>query len=67
MEMLELSEDQDTDTGLIRHVVSPSELDVMRQCPLRHQLLYGERWTKPILDEGHPLTFGPVLDRKSVV
>lgn len=39
-------------------VISPSELDVMRQCPLRHSLLYGERWTKQIDDESHPLAFG---------
>lgn len=39
-------------------VISPSELDVMRQCPLRHSLLYGERWTKSIDDESHPLAFG---------
>lgn len=42
----------------MEHIISPSELGVMRQCPLRHQLLYGERWTKQIDDEGHPLAFG---------
>lgn len=39
-------------------IISPSELEVMRQCPLRHSLLYGERWTKAITDESHPLAFG---------
>lgn len=43
---------------MVQYTVSPSELDVMRQCPLRHQLLYGERWTKSIDDELHPLPFG---------
>lgn len=27
-------------------VVSPSEILTMRQCPLKHQLTYDERWTK---------------------
>lgn len=44
-------------------IISPSELDTMRQCPLRHQLLYGERWTKEIKDEGHPLAFGTLWHR----
>lgn len=48
----------DPESALIEIIISPSELDVMRQCPLRHQLLYGERWTKPIRDESHPLAFG---------
>lgn len=43
---------------MVQHIISPSELDVMRQCPLRHSLLYGERWTKPVKDESHPLAFG---------
>lgn len=43
---------------MTEHIISPSELDVMRQCPLRHSLLYGERWTKPVKDESHPLAFG---------
>lgn len=38
-------------------VVSYSELDTFRQCPLKHHLLYGMRWTKPVkpgsaLDKG---------------
>lgn len=37
--------------------VSPSELDTMRQCPLKHQLVYHERWTKAPT-EAHPLGFG---------
>lgn len=28
-------------------VVSYSELDTFRQCPLKHMLAYGQRWTKP--------------------
>lgn len=28
-------------------IVSYSELDTYRQCPLKHHLLYGQRWTKP--------------------
>ena len=28
-------------------VVSYSELDTYRQCPLKHHILYGQRWTKP--------------------
>lgn len=28
-------------------IVSYSELDTFRQCPLKHHLLYGMRWTKP--------------------
>lgn len=39
-------------------IISPSELDMMRQCALRHQIHYGERWTKDITDELHPLAFG---------
>lgn len=38
-------------------IVSYSELDAFRQCPLKHHLLYGQRWTKPVkpgsaLDKG---------------
>lgn len=29
-------------------IVSHSELDTFRQCPLKHQLAYKERWTKPL-------------------
>jgi hypothetical protein len=43
---------------VVEHIISPSELEVMRQCPLRHSLLYGERWTKKVTDESHPLAFG---------
>lgn len=28
-------------------IVSYSELDTYRQCPLKHAILYGQRWTKP--------------------
>lgn len=28
-------------------IVSYSELDTYRQCPLKHHILYGQRWTKP--------------------
>lgn len=28
-------------------IVSYSELDTFRQCPLKHHILYGQRWTKP--------------------
>lgn len=28
-------------------IVSYSELDTFRQCPLKHAILYGQRWTKP--------------------
>ncbi len=37
--------------------VSPSEIDTMRQCPLKHKLTYHERWSKPAADD-HPLGFG---------
>lgn len=38
-------------------IVSYSELDTFRQCPLKHHLLYRRRWTKPVkagsaLDKG---------------
>lgn len=46
----------------IQITVSPSELDTMRQCPLRHQLLYHERWTKSAT-ESHPLGFGTIWHR----
>lgn len=46
----------------IQITVSPSELDTMRQCPLRHQLLYHERWTKEAA-ESHPLGFGTLWHR----
>jgi hypothetical protein len=42
----------------VEHIISPSELDVMRQCPLRHSLLYGERWTKRPTDEKDARVFG---------
>ena len=29
------------------HVVSYSELDTFRQCPLKHRLAYQQRWSKP--------------------
>lgn len=29
-----------------RHIVSYSELDTFRQCPLKHHLAYNQRWTK---------------------
>lgn len=32
--------------------VSYSELDTFRQCPLKHQLLYRERWTRPLKPDG---------------
>ncbi len=38
-------------------VVSYSELDTFRQCPLKHLLSYRERWTKAP-DEDSPLTKG---------
>lgn len=38
-------------------VVSYSELDTYRQCPLKHMLSYKERWTKPPA-EGSPLSRG---------
>lgn len=34
-----------TDLPLV--IVSYSELDTFRQCPLKHHLAYGRRWTKP--------------------
>lgn len=37
--------DEDANNG--RHVVSYSELDTFRQCPLKHNLGYQQRWTKP--------------------
>lgn len=38
-------------------IVSYSELDTYRQCPLKHHLLYGQRWTKPA-KEGSALAKG---------
>ena len=38
-------------------VVSYSELDTYRQCPLKHHILYGQRWTKPA-KEGSALDKG---------
>lgn len=38
-------------------IVSYSELDTYRQCPLKHMLAYQERWTKAP-DEDSPLTKG---------
>lgn len=38
-------------------IVSYSELDTFRQCPLKHQLAYRERWTKPPADDS-PLAKG---------
>ena len=39
-------------------MISPSEIATMRQCPLKHQLAYDERWTKERSDLSHPLAFG---------
>lgn len=55
MEMFEMPGESD-DRPLI--VVSPSELDTMRQCPLKHKLLYHERWTVRDRPESHALSFG---------
>lgn len=33
-------------------IVSYSELDTYRQCPLKHHILYGQRWTKPSKADG---------------
>lgn len=38
-------------------IVSYSELDTYRQCPLKHHILYGQRWTKPV-KEGSALAKG---------
>lgn len=38
-------------------IVSYSELDTYRQCPLKHHILYGQRWTKPA-KEGSALQKG---------
>ncbi len=38
-------------------IVSYSELDTYRQCPLKHAILYGQRWTKPV-KEGSALQKG---------
>jgi hypothetical protein len=38
-------------------IVSYSELDTFRQCPLKHAILYGQRWTKPV-KEGSALQKG---------
>ena len=38
-------------------IVSYSELDTYRQCPLKHQLSYRQRWTKPA-QEGRALARG---------
>lgn len=38
-------------------IVSYSELDTYRQCPLKHAILYGQRWTKPA-KEGSALQKG---------
>ena len=35
-------------------VVSYSELDTFRQCPMKHALAYKQRWTRPV-EEGSPL------------
>jgi hypothetical protein len=34
------------------HVVSYSELDTYRQCPLKHTWAYKERWKKPAITDG---------------
>lgn len=33
-------------------IVSYSELDTYRQCPLKHHITYGQRWTKPPKEGG---------------
>lgn len=38
-------------------IVSYSELDTYRQCPLKHAITYGQRWTKPV-KEGSALQKG---------
>lgn len=38
-------------------IISYSEMDTFRQCPLKHQLSYVERWKKPVT-EGTPLARG---------
>lgn len=38
-------------------IVSYSELDTFRQCPLKHAISYGQRWTKPV-KEGSALQKG---------
>jgi len=35
-----------------KHVVSYSELDTYRQCPLKHTWAYKERWKKPSVTDG---------------
>lgn len=39
-------------------IVSYSELDAFRQCPLKHFLSYNQRWTLPEREDDHPLTKG---------
>jgi hypothetical protein len=51
--------------------VSYSELDTFRQCPLKHHLSYGRRWTKPVkpgsaLDKGS-LWHGCMEDHYGVI
>jgi len=36
----------------MKHVVSYSELSTYRQCPLKHQWAYVERWRKPVSPDG---------------
>jgi hypothetical protein len=52
-------------------IVSYSELDTFRQCPLKHHLAYGRRWTKPpkpggALDKGS-LWHGCMEDHYGVI
>lgn len=61
--MFTMLEDKDDDQS-VGHlvVVSPSEIDTMRQCGLKHQLFYGERWTKEAPDTD-PRSVGTVWHR----
>ena len=42
------------------HTVSWSEIDCFRQCPLKHELAYKQRWSKPPV-EGSPLSRGSLF------
>ena len=44
---------------MVTHLVSYSELDTARQCPLKHQLAYRERWQPP--EESAPLRRGKLM------
>lgn len=47
-----LDEEELDELDRARRIVSYSELDTFRQCPLKHNLGYQQRWTKPVEPDG---------------